>query len=312
MAGTLFSFRGVQKVFTLQDNSHEAIIPPDTFDLVQNELIKRKRGSGVFGGMIFCGDCGALFGPKTWHSTDRYKRTIWQCNAKYRDKTPQAGEGDREKASHAGEGDDVKRDTVCTTPHVTEEEIKQAFEKVLSSLLVSKEEIIDNLRELVGSSGMDNADMDSSGKNSTGQLVLADCAAIESAGKDSSDLRALKQEEKRLSKELTAQSQRMQDFIILNAKIAQDQKAYNAKYEQMAAVYREIDGKLSAVQGRIREVEQRKREIRYYIRSLSETTTAVFSESLWRALVQKVTVYAGKRMVFRMMDGSEIVCRVKE
>ncbi len=56
------------------ENDHEAIISPDTFDLVQNELIKRKRGGGVFGGMIFCGDCGALFGPKTWHSTDRYKR----------------------------------------------------------------------------------------------------------------------------------------------------------------------------------------------------------------------------------------------
>ncbi len=80
----------------------------------------------------------------------------------------------------------------------------------------------------------------------------------------------------------------------------------------MAAVYREIDGKLSAVQGRIREVEQRNREIRAYIRSLSETTAAVFSESLWRALVQKVTIYAGKWMVFRMMDGSKIVCRVKE
>ncbi len=104
----------------------------------------------------------------------------------------------------------------------------------------------------------------------------------------------------------------MQNFIILNAKIAQDQKAYNVEYEQMAAVYREIDGKLSAMQGRIREVEQRKREIRYYIRTLQETTAVVFSESLWRALVQKVTVYAGKRMVFRMMDGSEIACRAKE
>ena len=62
----------------------------------------------------------------------------------------------------------------------------------------------------------------------------------------------------------------------------------------------------------IREVEQRKREIRAYIRSLRETTAAVFSESLWRALVQKVIVYARKRMVFRMMDGSEIICRVKE
>ena len=27
--------------------------------------------------------CGAFFGPKVWHSTDQYRRTIWQCNGKF-------------------------------------------------------------------------------------------------------------------------------------------------------------------------------------------------------------------------------------
>ena len=28
-------------------------------------------------------DCGHLYGSKVWHSIDKYKKTIWQCNYKF-------------------------------------------------------------------------------------------------------------------------------------------------------------------------------------------------------------------------------------
>ena len=97
------------KVFTLQDNSHEAIIDPETFEMVQREMARRTKGrnrhSGVhlFSEKIKCGDCGGWYGSKVWHSNDVYKRTIWQCNQKY------------------------KNEKRCTTPYLDEVTIRSRF-----------------------------------------------------------------------------------------------------------------------------------------------------------------------------------------
>lgn len=89
------------------ENSHPAIIDPAEWKLVQRELERRKAigrsysGNSIFSSRLVCGDCGGYFGSKVWHSTDKYRRTIWRCNSKF------TGE---EK---------------CQTPHLTEEEIDQ-------------------------------------------------------------------------------------------------------------------------------------------------------------------------------------------
>ena len=72
------------------ENNHEAIIDPETFEMVQRELARRTKGknrhSGVhlFSGRIKCGDCGGWYGSKVWHSPEKCKRTVWQCNQKYK------------------------------------------------------------------------------------------------------------------------------------------------------------------------------------------------------------------------------------
>ena len=69
--------------------SHPAIIEPDEWEQVQAEFARRKTlgkaysGKSVFSAKLVCEDCGAFFGPKVWHSTDQYRRTIWQCNGKF-------------------------------------------------------------------------------------------------------------------------------------------------------------------------------------------------------------------------------------
>ena len=69
--------------------NHEAIISPQVFDWVQEEIKRRREGrsrySGVsiFSSKIKCAQCGSWYGAKGWHSTDKYRRTIYRCNKKY-------------------------------------------------------------------------------------------------------------------------------------------------------------------------------------------------------------------------------------
>ena len=68
------------------NEGHEAIIPPDEFEDVQNEIARRKEigrsysGNALFSAKIVCAECGHYFGAKVWHSTSKYRRVIWQCN----------------------------------------------------------------------------------------------------------------------------------------------------------------------------------------------------------------------------------------
>ena len=65
------------------ENSHPAVIEPDIFDMVQFEMKRRKEkgghhsGASCFSSKIVCGECGNFYGSKVWHSTSKYRRTIW-------------------------------------------------------------------------------------------------------------------------------------------------------------------------------------------------------------------------------------------
>ncbi|MFR6421589.1 MAG: recombinase family protein [Coprococcus sp.] len=108
--------------------NHEAIIQPEVFELVQQELKRRKQGRGphsgvhLFSGKIRCGQCGEWYGSKVWHSNSKYRRVIWQCNHKY-------------------DGEEK-----CSTPHLTEDEIKAMFISAANKLIGKKTAIISPLR----------------------------------------------------------------------------------------------------------------------------------------------------------------------
>ena len=110
------------------EDSHPAIIRPEEWEAVQAEIARRK-GKGKrhdcgspFSGKIICGDCGSVYGSKVWHSNDKYRRVIWQCNSKF------------------------KNETKCTTPHVDEKTLKERFLRALSQYMADPEERIEGLR----------------------------------------------------------------------------------------------------------------------------------------------------------------------
>ena len=110
------------------EHSHEAIIDPREWQLVQLEMARRKSlgmrysGNCVLATRIVCGDCGSYFGPKVWNSTSKYKRTIWQCNNKF------------------------KGETKCSTPHIEEQAIKSRLISVLNFLLPDKQALLEDCR----------------------------------------------------------------------------------------------------------------------------------------------------------------------
>ena len=123
------------------EHSHEAIIKPAEWDKVQLELARRKNSprytvcNSPFAGKIICGDCGEIFGSKVWHSTSKYRRTIWRCNAKYES------------------GD------TCSTPHLYEDDLKQHFITALSQLLTDRTTLLEDGR-LILTDLLDTASLD--------------------------------------------------------------------------------------------------------------------------------------------------------
>jgi len=110
------------------EESHQAIINPNEWDEVQAELAKRKysnkrhRQTSPFSGKIFCGDCGEIYGSKVWHSTDKYRRVIWQCNAKFKSKNK------------------------CETPHLYEDQLRDLFLAAMNDYLSDHEDAIAELQ----------------------------------------------------------------------------------------------------------------------------------------------------------------------
>jgi hypothetical protein len=107
---------GEKPSFYLSD-SHPAIIPPEEWQAVQDE-IERRKGIGrpisshsPFAMRLKCGNCDAYFGSKLLHSNSKYRRTVWRCNLRY------------------------SRGSKCDMPHITEDTIMAGFVEAFNGLL---------------------------------------------------------------------------------------------------------------------------------------------------------------------------------
>lgn len=109
------------------ENNHPAIISPEVFEMVQKEMSGRLEGKGRYSGVdrfsakIRCGQCGGWYGPKVWHSNDKYRRVVYQCNHKF------------------------TNEEKCSTPHLDEKQIERLFVSSVNQLIAEKDEITANL-----------------------------------------------------------------------------------------------------------------------------------------------------------------------
>ncbi|MBQ6979549.1 MAG: recombinase family protein [Clostridia bacterium] len=82
------------------ENAHEAIIPPDEFDKIQEEIKQRtgkrnedKQSIYPFTGKIICGECGKNFVHKFNNIGKPYQSEIWICHRQNLEGKKQCGNG---------------------------------------------------------------------------------------------------------------------------------------------------------------------------------------------------------------------------
>ena len=236
------------------EQSHPAIIDPVVFEMVQREMERRTREGGrysgvsIFSGRIRCGECGSYFGAKVWHSTDKYRRTVYRCNNKY----------DGQK---------------CQTPHVTENEIKEAFVTAFNRLVTEREEIIANAR-----------------------LVRETLC----------DTTVLTEEKAKLQQELAVLVEMTEKCIRENARIAQNQEEYQKHYEGLVARYDAVKARFDEVTDTISAKKAQSERLALFIKCIKEQSAPVaeFDSQLWASMVECATVDKGMTVVFR--DGTEV------
>ena len=237
-------------------NSHPAIIEPELFDLVQYELKTRKTDGRFtsclhpFSGRIICGECGGIYGSKVWHSNTENRSLVWQCNEKYR-------------GQH------------CSTPHLTEGEIKAAFLAAFNIVLGSRDEIIEAYEEVIAAL-TDTADSD--------------------------------EEQETLENESEVVLGLIQKIISENAQTAMDQEEYNRRYDAYSERFEAARKRLAEIAELRQERNAKKTRIRLFMENMNSHQELVqsFDEELWYSTLDYVTVYEDKRLVFTFRDGRQV------
>jgi len=240
------------------EHSHEAIIAPEEWDAVQDEFARRKEigkaysGKSVLGCKIICGDCGAYFGSKTWHSTDKYRTVIWQCNSKF----------DKEKER-------------CSTPHFTEQEIKERFLKVYNSMIKDRDSYITAVAEA--------------------------CEAV-------CNTDAIDAEIANLLQEIEVITELTQKCISENSAMAQDQGSYTNRYNSLVERYETAKSRYDELVSVREERLQQGRAIQRCLTDLSGRTELLteFDDCLWLTIVHSVVVKRDGTLVFRFFSGIEV------
>ena len=238
------------------EDSHPAIIPPEQFALVQEMLAERvnsqhRSGVTIFSGKIFCGCCGGLYGTKVWHSTDKYRKVVWQCNSKFENATR------------------------CTTPHLTEDDIKAAFLRLVNTMTEDRDFYLKELRKIMGKIG---------------------------------DTAELEEELRLLDEQVVVDAKAVNDLVARNARVALDQELFTKQYDALAERYEKTKAKQAEVTAKINDRIVRKNRIKRFIESLAKMTELFteFDESLWAVMVNSITVYDDGKLVFHLTSGMDV------
>jgi len=238
-------------------NSHHGIVSPEVFDLAQHELKKRKSAKGYntggspFSSKIVCGECGSYYGSKVWHSTSKYRRSIWQCNHKF------------------------KNDEKCSTPHIYEDTLKQAFVEAFNGLVENKTEIIKNYETII--------------------QTLTDTTEFDG-------------EIAKLQSESDLVFELLRKCVEENSCNAIDQEEYNKRYSALVERYETAKANLEKINDKKLERTAKSESITAFMQvlALQEGVITEFDEGLWNAMVDIAMVEVEGGVVFRFRDEMEV------
>lgn len=218
------------------EKNHEAIIEPKVWDFVQDLLAKNvKYKSHLFSSKIVCGKCGSFYGSKTWHSNTKYKRTVWQCNNKYK-----------------------SIENPCKTPHLYENEIKEAFIKSVNELIANKGHILEDLKLI----------------------------------EDTFDTSALDKKLEKAIHQMNLVKKRIEKLIDENSKSSQDQVEYAKNYSKLVDIFNKEKEAYEDLSSQIQDKESRKLKYDFFINKLNTLEPIIeFEPILWNLMLNKMVVH---------------------
>ena len=136
-------------------------------------------------------------------------------------------------------------------------------------------------------------------------------ATFESIKDEMYDTADMEKEQAALHEEVMVVTEMVEQCVSENAHVAQNQKDYQKKYDALSERYDRTKERLDKVNGRIMERQARRELIEAFLRDLAEMDKDVqeFTDDLWFNLLDHVTVFSKKDVMFTFKNGTEI--RVK-
>lgn len=244
-------------------DSHPAIIDPATFDLVQQEMERRRPNrrqlhkSSPFNAKIICGECGGYYGRKVWHSNSKHRKQIWRCNRKY------------------------EAETVCATPNIDEPVLEAAFVEAFSQMLSNKEQHIVRLEKMLP--------------------TLADTSSLE---------KQLDEAQNRHADLMDSLRRYMEE----NTRQIQNQEEYNRRFSEQDAECKRAEEQITQLKEEILAQSGKREQARRCLEELRKCGDAIekFDQDLWSTMIESVTVYADKKLVFLFRDETEVTVQMPE
>ena len=168
-----------------------------------------------------------------------------------------------------------KDEHLCSTPHLYEAEIKLRFITAFAEFFQKKDVVLE-----------------------TCQLLLDELY-------DTSELDAKLD---RLTAELNDINVQIREHIQQNATEAQNQDEYTEKYNKLTEQYQRKVKAINKAKQQIAEQKSRTETMSDFLKEIEKATEPLspFDEDIWRAVIDKVTVFHDGRMVFQFLDGSEV------
>ena len=178
-----------------------------------------------------------------------YRKVIWQCNHKF----------DGQK---------------CTTPTLTEEQVRERFLKAANAVIDAGERFI-----------------------AIYERSLAPSLATDD----------LEQELAELEAEINIAAELVEECIRENAHVALDQAEYQKRYDSLAARYDKAKARHDEVTELIADRTARRKQIDLYFRELRKRQPLeTFREEDWLSMVDHMTVYSKDDIRVTFKDGTEI------
>ena len=167
----------------------------------------------------------------------------------------------------------------CQTPHLSEKQLQDAFVYAFNQVVTDRERYIAAMEPAI--------------------TLLTDCSNLDS------EAEILQERSAGIYAQLEA-------LVADNAQRAQDQAAYQQRYNELERRYNVVNQRKEAVaaerQGRVAKRES----MRQFLETVRQREALLtgFDEALWRATVDTVTVHAVDDIRVRFRDGRELGVRV--